>query len=226
MSDESLPPDTRIRLPGLDPAATPVLGIGLGITGLVLGLRPRFAAIPLAITAVAALLLRDPERQTQPVAGALFAAADGIITAIEDTYEHRFLHTDATRVTITSSLIDVAVQRSPASGRIRYLAEISAEQSLGWASQEQQIDHGTALLIGIHTGWAPLLLVIRTNPLIRQLSYRVELGDLVDAGERLTTARFGAQVDLLIPCDIAHGLPQIGEHVQAGITRMAQVVAR
>ena len=226
MSDESLPPDTRSRLPGLDPAATPLLGIGLGLTGLVLGIRPRLAAIPLALTAAAALLLRDPDRNTQPVIGALFAPADGIVTSIEDTYEHRFLHTDATRVTITCSVIDVAVQRSPVSGRIRYLAELTAEQPLGWASREADIDHGAALLIGINTGWAPVLLAIRTNSLIRQLACRIEPGDIVEAGERLTTARFGAQVDLLIPCDLASGLPQIGEHVQAGITRMAQVVVR
>jgi phosphatidylserine decarboxylase len=223
MHDETLPPYKRIRLPGLDPAATPVVGVGLGLTGLVLGLRPRLAAVPLALTALAALLLRDPDRKTQATTGALYAPADGAVVAVEDTYEHRFLHTDATRITIACSVIDVAVQRSPASGRVAYLSEVAADHSLGWASRFPQIDHGVALLIGLDTGAVPMLIAIRTNPLIRQLPCHVGVGDVIEAGARLSTARLGAYVDLLLPCDLASGIPQIGEHVQAGVSRMAQV---
>ena len=52
-----------------------MVGVGLGLTGLLLGLRPRLAAWPLALTAVAALLYRDPDRVTPDTPGAIFAPA-------------------------------------------------------------------------------------------------------------------------------------------------------
>lgn len=66
------------RIPGLDAEATPFLSVGLGLTGLALGLRPRLAPVPLALTALTALLYRDPERHTPDDTSVIFRLRMGL----------------------------------------------------------------------------------------------------------------------------------------------------
>ncbi len=54
-----------------------MIGLGLGPTGLMLGLRPRLAPVSLALTAAAALLYRDPDRTTPTETASLFASPMG-----------------------------------------------------------------------------------------------------------------------------------------------------
>lgn len=224
MPDESTSPEHRVRIPGLDPDATPMVSIGLGLTGLLLGLRPRLAAWPLALTAAAALLYRDPERSTPDAPGALFAPADGLVTDVEELYEHRFLHTDAVRLTIMVSPLHVPVQRCPATGTVSYLEYVLGEPRATWDMRSGDPEHGACQYIGISTDWGPVLLAISASALTRRIICRVGLGDYVEAGSRLSTVRFGARVDLLLPRDVVEGLPHTGEQVQAGITRIGSVV--
>jgi phosphatidylserine decarboxylase len=223
MSERSQSPESRHHIPGLDPDATPLIGIGLSIAGLALGIRPRLAAWPLALTAAAAMFYRDPDRTTPRDRDALFAPADGSIRSIDEIYEHRFLHTDALRITIGVSPVDVPVQRSPAAGRVEYLDYLESDQSSGWEAPGPT-ERGPCLLIGVTADWAPLLLAVRASALNRQLACRVALGDRVEAGQRLSVARFGARVSLLIPRDILADWPTIGEPVRAGVTRVGSVV--
>jgi phosphatidylserine decarboxylase len=212
----------KTKLPGLDSEATPLLGVGLGLTGLLLGLRPRLAAWPLALTAVAALFYRDPERTTITRPDALFAPADGTVIGIEELYEHRYLHTDAVRVAIAASPFDVPVHRSPAAGTIAYLEHAFGEYRPIW--DMRAADYNERQYIGIQTEWGPLLLQIIGGPLARRVASRVSRGEWVDAGTRLGTVRLGARVDLLVPYDVVHELPAIGSHVKAGVTRIGRIV--
>src|SRR5689334_16595434 len=132
MPEQTIPGARRPKLPGLDSKVTPMLGVGLGLTGLLLGVRPRLAAWPLALTAVAALLYRDPDRVTPDTPDAIFAPADGVVIGVDDLYEHRFLHTDAVRVAIAASPFDVPFHRSPAAGRVGYLEHVSGEYGPIW----------------------------------------------------------------------------------------------
>jgi len=132
MPEPTIPSARTPKLPGLDSKVTPMLGVGLGLTGLLLGLRPRLAAWPLALTAVAAMLYRDPERVTPDAPEAIFAPADGVVIGVEDVYEHRFLHTDAVRVAIAASPFDVPVHRSPAAGRVGYIEHVHGEYGPIW----------------------------------------------------------------------------------------------
>jgi len=174
------------------------------------------------MTAVAALLYRDPDRATPDEAESVFAPADGMVIGVEELYEHRFLHTDAVRLSIAVSPFDVPVQRSPASGVVAYLEHIPGEYRPIWDTQAAE--HNEREYVGIKTEWGPLLMVLIAGPLARRIVCRVDLGDRVEAGARLSTVRFGARVDLLLPRDAVEGLPAIGDRIRAGITRIGQVV--
>ena len=69
-----------------------------------------------------------------------------------------------------------------------------------------------------------LLLAIIAGPLARRIDSQVNLGDHVQAGARLSKARFGSRVDLLLPRDAAEALPEIGDRLHAGATRIGHGV--
>jgi phosphatidylserine decarboxylase len=214
-------PTRKPKLPGLDSKVTPILGVGLGLTGLLLGLRPRLAAWPLALTAIAALFYRDPDRITPDEPDAIFAPSDGLVIGVEELYEHRFLHTDAVRVAIAASPLDVPVHRSPAAGRVAYLEHVPGEYGPVW--ELSAAEHNERQYIGIKTEWGPLLLVLIGGPLARRMTCRVKSGARLEAGERLCTVRFGARVDLLLPRDVVGQLPTTGSRMYAGLTRVGRI---
>lgn len=214
--------DTRRPLPGFDAEAVPLLGVGLGLTGLALGLKPRLAAFPLAFTALTALLYRDPRRTTPDIPDTIFAAADGKVLLVDEVYEHRYLHTDAIRIATILSPLDVPVNRSPAAGVVQYFAHVPGEfRSI---RQPDAAEHNTRTYIGIATQWGPVLVVQIAGPLARRIVSHVQAGDQVEAGERLGTARFGSRTDLIVQRDTIHPLINAGQRLTAGVSRIAQVI--
>lgn len=214
----------KVRLPGLDPEATPVIGLGLGIAGVLLGLRPRLVAWPLALTALAALIYRNPERDTPSTAGTLYAPADGTVVGLTEEYEHRFLHTDALRLSIAVSPLDVPVQRSPVAGTVAYLERGGGEARPLWDIRASAPGEGERQHIGLMAEWGPVLLTLSAGPLARHVGCQLALGDHVEAGERIATVRLGAQVELMVPRDIVEGLPAIGSQLRAGVTAIGRAV--
>lgn len=224
MSDHYPSPVHEFRIPGFDPQVTPIVGLGLGLAGLLLRYRPRFAPLPLALTAAAALLYRDPDRATPPDAGALFAPADGVVAGTAELYEHRFLHTDALRLSIDVSPFDVAVQRSPTAGSIEYLERESAQRHGVWRRAAGVAPASERLYVGISTDWGPLLLAIAGGALGQRALPLVALGDRVRAGERIAIVRFGCRVDLLVPRDLTEWKPAPGARLRAGLSPIGQAV--
>jgi phosphatidylserine decarboxylase len=213
----------RVRvIPGLDEEAMPLLSLGLGLTGLTLGLKPRLAPVPLALTALTALLYRDPKRTTPGDSGALFAAADGVVFHVGECYEHRYLHTDAIRIATVLSPLDVPVCRSPAAGTVQYLEHVPGEYRP--TRSVEAADYNTRTYIGIEASWGPILVVQVASPLARRIVSHVEPGDQVQAGERIGTARFGARTDLIVQRDSIRPLIETGHRLVAGVTRTAHVV--
>jgi phosphatidylserine decarboxylase len=209
-------------IPGLDTEAVPLLGVGLGLTGLALGLRPRLAPLPLALTALAAFLYRDPERATPEDASTIYAAADGALQRIDEYYEHRYLHTDAIRITTLVSPFDVAVSRSPAAGVVQYLEHIAGDHH-SLRSPEAEA-HNSRTCVGIKAAWGPLLVIMFAGVLGRRIVSHVQPGERIEAGERIGTVRFGSRIDLVVQRDSILPLAAVGQHMTAGRSRMAQVV--
>ena len=223
MGDNDHASDALPRIPGFEPAATPIVSLGLGLAGILLRVRPRLAPLPLALTAAAAPPCRDPERATPDDADALFAPADGVAHGTNELYEHRFLHTDAVQLSINVSPFDVAVQRSPASGTIDYLEHHPADL-LPLHTAHDVARRTERLFLGISTAWGPLLLVITARIPGQPVTPLVRLGDRVRAGQRLARVRFGSRVDLLAPRDLIEWQPAPGARLRAGVSLIGQVV--
>ncbi|MEI6776772.1 MAG: phosphatidylserine decarboxylase [Chloroflexales bacterium] len=214
--------DRVSRIPGFDAEATPLLSIGIGLTGIVLGLRPRLAPLPLALTALTAALYRDPDRTTPLDPNGLFAAADGAVLLIDEIYDHRFMHTDCMRIVTAVSPLDVPVCRSPASGTVRYVAHVSGEYRS--ANDSQAAERNERVYVGIDTAWGPILVIQIASPIGRRIVCKTQVGDVVEAGTRLGTVRLGCRTDLLIQRDAAHLLISTGQHLVAGVSRIGAVM--
>ncbi|NTU83031.1 MAG: phosphatidylserine decarboxylase [Chloroflexales bacterium] len=222
MPEQTIPKERTSHIPGLDPEVTPLLGLGLGLTGLALGLRPRLAALPLALTALTAALYRDPERATPSEPGSIFAPADGVVLRVDELYEHRFVHSDCLRLSVDIGPLDVPVIRSPAIGLVRLVEQVSGEYRP--ASDPEAGDRNERIYIGLETDWGPLLIALVAGPIGRRLVCRVRVGDRLEAGTRLGTARFGARADLYVQRDVARLTTGPGMRLVAGITRIGAVV--
>lgn len=221
MSEQTISPRPA-RLLGLDPEITPWLSIGLGLAGLLMRVKPRMAAVPLAFTAATAVLYRDPERQTPCAADCLFAPADAMIDSIDEFYEHRYLHTDAVRVSMTVGALAVPVHRSPADGVVELLERIPASPHSAW-------DVATGiqpelLTLGLMTVWGPMMLEASASQLGRTLECLVQPGQQVQAGQRLIKARLGSRLNFVLPRDLANAMPAPGKRVVGGRTRLSQIV--
>jgi phosphatidylserine decarboxylase len=222
MSEQIIDNTQTQHILGIDAEATPFLSVGLGLTGLALGLRPRLAPLPLALTALTALFYRDPERQTPADSTTLFASADGTVLEVSEVYEHRFLHTDALRIATVLSPFDVPVQRSPVSGTITYVEQVNGEYRS--VNDPLAAEQNARTYIGIETTWGPLLLVQIAGPVARRIISRGQPGAQISAGERIGTVRFGARLDLVVQRDSLAPLVSIGQRLTAGVTRIAHII--
>lgn len=209
-------------LPGLDAEATAVVGIGLGLTGLALGLRPRLAPATLALTALAAALFRNPRRIPPDEPRTVFAIADGHIQGVREVYEHRFVHSDCLRITTVISPLDVPICRAPVAGRVAYLEQIEGDHRP--LRDPQAAERNQRLYIGIDTVWGPILLAIIAAPLGRWLRCETEQGATLAAGARIASVRFGGQADLYIQRDMLEPQVTPGDRTLAGQSRLGALV--
>jgi phosphatidylserine decarboxylase len=222
MTEQTVTRESGSHIPGLDPEATPILGLGLGLTGLALGLRPRLAPLPLALTAIAAALYRNPARVTPHEPGSLFAPADGNVLSVDEVYEHRFVHSDCLRVAVAIGPLDVPICRCPAPGGVSYIEQVAGEYRL--ASDPAAAERNERIYVGVETEWGPLLIALIAGPLGRRISCRVRLGDRLEAGARIGSMRFGARADLYVQRDVVRLVAVPGQRFCAGITRIGHVM--
>ncbi|MDX8402789.1 MAG: phosphatidylserine decarboxylase family protein [Mariprofundaceae bacterium] len=173
------------------------------------------------ISSVAFILLvfmlnffRDPEREIPQGDNLFVCPADGKVIRAEQTEDgHQ-------RVDIFMNVFNVHVNRAPMAGRISHMQYFPGKfvnASFDHAAEENErnrfeveCDNGAKIAFTQISG-----LVAR-----RIVSY-VEVGDKVEAGQRIGMIRFGSRVNCEIPNDYTLNV-KVGEMVTAGLTVIAQ----
>jgi len=157
---------------------------------------------------------RDPERDLPTGDGLFVCPADGkVIRAEKVEAGHQ-------RVDIFMNVFNVHVNRSPMSGRITHMQYVPGKfvnASFDHASEENErnrfemvCDNGDKIAFTQISG-----LIAR-----RIVSY-VEVGDKVEAGQRIGMIRFGSRVNCEIPADYELQV-KVGDMVTAGLTVIAR----
>ncbi len=205
-------------------AGWPFIAVGLLLTvaGLIL---TRWLFWPAAILTLFCLyFFRDPERTPPGRVGAVLAPADGRVVSVALAVPPPELELGPAprwRVAIFLSVLNVHINRAPASGtvtRIAYRPGAFVSASLDKASDQNERN---ALALALPGGQT--MAVVQIAGLIaRRILCFVKEGDVVQGGARFGLIRFGSRTDLYLPPGV---LPLVveGQTMIGGETVIAEL---
>jgi len=178
------------------------------------------ALTPLALWAL--WFFRNPKRTPPPEPDAVIAPADGVVCFVgeADLPPESGLNGRRTRVSIFMNVLDVHVNRVPASGvigRVHYVPGKFFNASLDKASaaNERQI-------IVMETGRGQTLVFVQIAGLIaRRIRCDLAPGQAVAAGMRFGLIRFGSRVDVYLDKGQTP-VVTLGQRTRAGETVIAR----
>ncbi len=191
-----------------------LLGVGLLLAG-----RRRSGLLATGTAGAILLFFRDPERPLDPEPDVVYAAADGIVTDVEDAHEPWIPGEEALRISTFLSIHNVHVNRSPVQGSITKMEEVAGgflPAFLGGSKGNYQ----NRLAIDGPQGRTVVAQI--AGAVARRISRWVEVGDSVAAGQRIGLIHFGSRTDVLLPAGSADPLVSPGDLVRAGKTPLAR----
>lgn len=199
--------------------------IGVAVATLILSLIfDGVLLIGLLLTLAVALFFRDPERVSPKGDGLIIAPADGIVTAIEQSElppEIEDVSGTFTRISIFLSVLDVHVNRVPASGVIRQL-HYHAGKFLS-ATLDKSSDENERQTVLMETQDGKKIAFVQIAGLIaRRIVCDLNVDDNVQAGDRFGIIRFGSRMDVYLPQGIVPSV-LIGQRMIGGETILARL---
>lgn len=189
--------------------------LGFTVAGaLIFWLAGPWKSLPLfAVAAFCAWFFRDPER-VLPVGPVALSPADGRVVAVVPEGDRR------TRISIFLNIFDVHVNRSPITGIITDITYqpgkfLVASRGIASAENEQNIitiraDDGTKVVVKQIAGLIARRIVCTKN-----------IGEAVQAGERIGMIKFGSRVDVIFGPEWRVEVSP-GMHVSAGSSVLAR----
>jgi phosphatidylserine decarboxylase len=169
--------------------------------------------IPATLLLATAYFFRDPERSIPEGNDNVVSPADGKVVSIKEVLEPRFLKSEATKVAIFLSPLNVHINRSPISGKVTYTEYKRGSYYpayLETASQENETN-----FIGIENESERVLVTQIAGILARRIVCRVEQDDSVEKGERIGMIKFGSRTELFLPKGMKIAVKE-GDKVKAG----------
>jgi phosphatidylserine decarboxylase len=202
----------------------PFIFIGLALTVLlILGAsrwdsRWLFAASMVfgILTLFTTFFFRDPNRSFEPEMGALIAPADGTILRVDTLENHPFIAGKVTKVSIFLSVMNVHVNRVPATGRIDFVKYNPGKFFAAWADKASELNEQTEIGMTLPNGQRIVFKQI-AGLIARRIVCRLTPQEEVAAGERFGMIRFGSRTELFVPADSKIAV-RPGDKVKGGKT--------
>lgn len=195
------------------------LGAGLLLT------RRRGLGLPvLGVAGAIALFFRDPERPQPHDPDVVYAAADGVVRGVDEAVTDPWLPDGpAVRVSVFLSLLNVHVNRAPVAGRVTDVEEIDGGFAPAFADRSE-VNYRHRVRFDGPDG--PVVLNLIAGLVARRISRWIDVGDDVEAGQRISLIHFGSRTDVLLPHGSVDVLVAPGDKVRAGVTPLARYRAR
>ncbi|PRX50293.1 phosphatidylserine decarboxylase [Prauserella shujinwangii] len=217
----------RETLPPMHPAGRPfVLG------GLAAALVLRKVSKPLGLlaglgTAATAAFFREPKRVPPAEPGLAVAAADGIVSLIEEASpppELGLPDEPRTRVSVFLSVFDVHVQRVPVSGTAERVAYRPGKFLSADFDKASDVNERNSVLLRTDEGHQ--LAVVQIAGLVaRRILCQIRQGERVEVGTTYGLIRFGSRVDVYLPPG-SRVLVRKGQRTIGGETVLAEIGSR
>ncbi|MCH8287842.1 MAG: phosphatidylserine decarboxylase family protein [Candidatus Marinimicrobia bacterium] len=202
-------------IPFVVAAGVLLLALGLAATmtgiGFLWGLTYAEAALLLFIV----FFFRDPDRTTPKGRGVIVSAADGKVVTVKEVEFPDISAEKLIQVSVFLSIFDVHVNRIPVSGKVREVKYFPGKFMLAWKEKASLDNEQT--LISIDSEGKTIYLKQIAGLVARRISWQLDAGQSVEAGERFGLIRFGSRVDLLLPTDSRIEV-KVGDKVKGGET--------
>lgn len=140
---------------------------------------------------------RNPTRIPVLNENHILAPADGVVVAVEETFEDEYFHEKRMQVSIFMSPVNVHFNKIPISGKVIYKQHHRGKYLVAWHPKSSELNERTTMVIE-NPGSALLIRQIAGIMARRIINY-VHLGDQVQQGDDLGFIKFGSRVDLFIP---------------------------
>jgi phosphatidylserine decarboxylase len=181
----------------------------------------RVAAIAVLVVSFLVLLFfRDPRRHYDGPEGVVLAAADGLVTAVDEVVDPEIGPGPYRRVVTFLSVFDVHVQRSPVAGEVVFSALLRGQKLAAYRAdvgdKNERYTNVFQRPNGDRIGVRQLAGLIAR----RVVSY-LGKGDRVERGALMGVIKFGSRVDLYVPASYEI-LVRKGDRVRVGETAMAK----
>ncbi|OXM72091.1 MULTISPECIES: phosphatidylserine decarboxylase [Amycolatopsis] len=217
----------RETLPPMHPAGRPFVAGGVAATLLLRRAWKPLGAVGALATLATAAFFREPKRVPPERDDLVLAAADGIVSLIEEATPPAELGLPAEprmRVSVFLSVFDVHVQRVPATGvveRVAYRPGKFLSADLDKASDDNERN---SVLLRTEAGHE--LVVVQIAGLVaRRILCQVADGEKVRAGDTYGLIRFGSRVDIYLPPG-SEVLVRKGQRTIGGETPLAALPER
>src|SRR5699024_9149809 len=192
---------TRATLPPLHPDGRPFVIGGLAATLLSRPFSRRLSTVAGLGTLATAAFFREPARVAPDAEQLVVAPADGIVSRIDEAPPPAELderQQRLPRISIFLSLLDVHVQRSPATGFVRHVTHRPGQFFSADLDKASEPHARSTMLRRTRTGPA-LVAARRAGVLARRIVCQVDTGDRLATGDTCGRIRCGSRVDLYLP---------------------------
>lgn len=195
------------------------------LAGVLGALGRRVAAAATAVLGLGVLLFfRDPERRFGGDPDVLVAAADGVVTRIDEIEAPSVGPGRYRRVVTFLNVFDVHIQRVPTDGDI-VSTELTRGPKLAAFAVEADKNEAQETVIRRRRGGDTIAVRQLVGLVARRIVCWLAPGERVVRGQHLGLIKFGSRVDLIVPFDYEI-LVAKGQRVRGGETPMARAPQR
>lgn len=196
-----------------------VLGAWVIVVALVLVGLWWAALIWLPVAVWTIVFFRNPDRQGPRGDELILAPADGLVVSVIPVDEPAFLRGPSIRISVFMNVVNVHVNRYPASGRLLY--RHYSPGKFGHAMPEKASTVNEQCSVGVQAARGKLLVRQIAGSIARRIVTDHNEGTEVRQGERMGMIRFGSRVDLFVPAS-AEVLVKEQDKTKAGLTVVAR----
>jgi phosphatidylserine decarboxylase len=184
-------------------------------------LRWTFIICSLMLYVFLLFFFRLPARTIEPVAGLVFAPADGKVVVIEETMENEYFKDMRLQVSIFMSPFNMHSNRYPVSGRIKYVGYHPGQNMVAWHPKSSELNERSTIVIETNEGIEILIRQIAGAVARRIVTYSKKDQDVLQ-GEELGFIKFGSRVDVFLPVGTEVEIP-ILQQVKANKSIIAKI---
>ncbi len=174
-----------------------------------------------SLTVFVTWFFRNPARTIPPGENIIVSPGDGMVVAVEQEFEHRYLKEQSIRISIFLNVFDVHINRMPVGGSVEDIVYQPGKFMMANSPEASSGNEQNAVMLRRPDG-VKVLCVQIAGLIARRIVSWVMPGEQVEKGERFGLIRFGSRMDVYLP-ESSTIRVQVGSKVKGGSSILAEV---